>query len=69
MAAELELLLAWKIPQTKKPGRLRPMGSQGVRHNRATSLLSASTKSLWDFKSMDQIIVNEHLNDTESFNP
>ena len=25
--------LAWKIPWTEEPGRLRPMGSQRVGHN------------------------------------
>ena len=32
-------ILAWKIPQTEQPGRLQSMGSQRVRHDRA-SLLS-----------------------------
>ena len=31
-------ILAWKIPWTKEPGRLQPMGSQRVRHDWATSL-------------------------------
>ena len=26
-------ILAWRIPWTKKPGRLRSIGSQRVRHN------------------------------------
>ena len=30
--------LAWKIPWTEEPGRLQSMGSQRVRHNRATFL-------------------------------
>ena len=30
--------LAWKIPWTEEPGRLRSMGSQRVRHDWATSL-------------------------------
>ena len=30
--------LAWKIPWTKEPGRLQPMGSLRVRHDGATSL-------------------------------
>ena len=30
--------LAWKIPWTEEPGRLQSMGSQRVRHDRATSL-------------------------------
>ena len=30
--------LAWKIPRTRKPGRLRSMGSQRVGHDWATSL-------------------------------
>ena len=36
--------LAWKIPWTEEPGSLQSMGSQRVRHDRATSLsLSLST--------------------------
>ena len=27
------VFLAWRIPWTEEPGRLRPMGSQRVRHN------------------------------------
>ena len=30
--------IAWKIPWTEEPGRLKSMGSQRVRHNWATSL-------------------------------
>ena len=30
--------LAWKIPWMEEPGRLQSMGSQGVGHDRATSL-------------------------------
>ena len=30
--------LAWKIPWMEEPGRLQSMGSQRVRHDRATSL-------------------------------
>ena len=30
--------LAWKIPWTEEPGRLKSMGSLRVRHDRATSL-------------------------------
>ena len=30
--------LAWKIPWMVEPGRLQSMGSQGVEHNRVTSL-------------------------------
>jgi len=26
-------ILAWKIPWTEEPGRLKPMGLQKVRHN------------------------------------
>ena len=29
-------ILAWEIPRTEKPGRPQSMGSQRVRHNRAT---------------------------------
>ena len=38
--------LAWKIPWTEEPGRLRSMGSQRVRHDWATSL-SLFTFMLW----------------------
>ena len=31
-------ILAWKIPWTEEPGRLRSMGSPRVRHDRVTSL-------------------------------
>ena len=30
-------ILAWRIPQTEEPGGLQPMGSQRVRHDRATN--------------------------------
>ena len=29
-------ILAWRIPWTEEPGRLQPMGSQRVEHDRAT---------------------------------
>ena len=29
-------ILAWKIPWTEEPGRLQSMGSQRVKHDRAT---------------------------------
>ena len=32
------ITIAWKIPWTEEPGRLQSMGSQRVRHDRATSL-------------------------------
>ena len=38
--------LAWIIPWTEEPGRLRSMGSLGVGHNWATSL-SLFTFMLW----------------------
>jgi len=31
-------ILAWKIPRTEEPGRLRSMGSLRVRHDWVTSL-------------------------------
>ena len=33
--------LAWKIPWTEEPGGLQSMGSQRVRHDRATSLCTS----------------------------
>ena len=35
-------ILAWKFPWTEKSGRLQPMGSQRVGHDRATSLSQSS---------------------------
>ena len=29
-------ILAWEIPRTEEPGRLKSMGLQSVRHNLAT---------------------------------
>ena len=34
--------LAWEIPRTEKPGRLQSMGSQRIRHGRATSFLEVT---------------------------
>ena len=36
-------ILAWKIPWTEEAGRLQSMGSQRVRHNRATSTIYSLT--------------------------
>ena len=33
-------ILAWRIPGTKKPGRLQSMGSQRVKHDLATNTLT-----------------------------
>ena len=30
-------ILSWEIPWTEQPGRLQPMGSQRVRHDRVTN--------------------------------
>ena len=35
-------ILAWEIPRTEAPGGLQSMGSQRVRHDRATKGLSVS---------------------------
>ena len=35
--------LAWRIPQTEEPGRLQSMGSQRVRHDRATNTYREAT--------------------------
>ena len=44
-------ILAWKIPWMEEPGRLQSMGSQRVRHDRATSLhhtcVSAASLLAW----------------------
>ena len=34
-------ILAWRIPQTEEPGRLRSMGLLGIGHNWATNTLKA----------------------------
>ena len=41
------IILAWKIPWMKKPGKLQSMGLQGVEHDRVTSL-SLSFKEVKD---------------------
>ena len=38
-------ILAWKIPWTEEPGGLQSIGSQRVRHNWATKILT--THTLW----------------------
>ena len=39
-------ILAWRIPWTEEPGELQSMGSQRVRHDRATdTFLSVPCKS------------------------
>ena len=38
--------LAWKIPQMEGPGKLQSMGSQRVRHDRATSLHFAQKETV-----------------------
>ena len=40
--------LAWKIPWAEEPGRLQPMGSRRVGHDRATSL------SLFTFHALEK---------------
>ena len=35
-------ILAWRIPRTEEHGRLQPMGSQRVGHDRVTSLIIAT---------------------------
>ena len=37
--------LAWKIPWMEEPGKLKPMGSQRVGHNRATSFMHLFKKN------------------------
>ena len=34
------IILAWKIPWTEEPGGPQPMGSQRVRHDRATKYIT-----------------------------
>ena len=36
-------ILAWKIPRTEEPGRLRSMGSQRVGHDQVTTYSTALT--------------------------
>ena len=44
--------LAWRIPWREEPGRLQSMGSQGVRHDWATSLTFLTGD--WDAKAGSQ---------------
>ena len=39
-------ILAWKTPWTEEPGGLQPMGSQRVKHDRATEHACMHTHSL-----------------------
>ena len=45
-------ILAWRIPWTEEPGRLQSLGSQRVRHDRASehtcSLPFSFSVSFWD---------------------
>ena len=57
--------LAWKIPWTEEPGRLKSMGSLGVGHNSATSLsLSIET---WKSQITVQRDIKELLGIMEMF--
>ena len=38
-------ILAWRISWTQEPGRLQSMGSQKIRHDRATNTLTFRTES------------------------
>ena len=40
------IILVWRIPWTEKPGRLQSMGSQKVRHNRATECAHMCTHTI-----------------------
>ena len=39
-------ILAWAIPWTEEPGGLQSMGSQRVRHDRATNIHTVETNTL-----------------------
>ena len=47
-------ILAWRIPQTEKPGGLQSMGSQRVRYDRVTN---ATTTEVWSlaFRNVEHI--------------
>ena len=47
-------ILAWRIPQTEKPGGLQSMGSQRVRYDRVTN---ATTTEFWSlaFRNVEHI--------------
>ena len=52
-------ILAWKIPWTEEPGRLRSMGSQRVGHDRAIShsfihLICSQERMFLAFQSEDK---------------
>ena len=40
-------ILAWRIPWTEKPGRLKPMGSQRIGHNQVTNTHNTLYKAIW----------------------
>ena len=46
--ASHSIILAWRIPWTEEPSGLQSMGSQRVRHNRATNAdMNAKPPSVW----------------------
>ena len=45
---------AWKIPWTEVPGRLHSMGSQRVRHDRATSQASLAAQSVKNLPAVQE---------------
>ena len=55
-------ILAWRIPWTEEPGRLQSLGSQRVRHDRATehtcSLPFSFSVSFWDAYNAHVIVLD-----------
>ena len=50
-------ILAWRIPWTEEPGGLQSMGSQRVRHNRATKHSTVISKAS-DQSQLKKILQN-----------
>ena len=58
-------ILAWKIPWTEEPGGLQSMGSQRVRHNRATQhkhlhFRSHNRRQLFDLEKPETLSERQH---------
>ena len=53
-------ILAWRIPQMEKPGRLQSTGSQRVGHDWATSLYYTITLKQWVLASCTWQILDPH---------
>ena len=50
-------ILAWKIPRTEEPGRLRSMGSQRVGHDQVTTHSTALTHFIFNTYLLNCVLI------------